>query len=99
MLLVVLPLHVVVDPGPVTAEQAVKKVSPPTLAVVGIWIAGMPPSAPVGAVLARRNTPELLLVQVPVTPSATVQVPPTTVVQGTPGVPDGPRVGRERVGV
>src|SRR5579884_2195832 len=96
---VVVPVQVVVEPGPVTAEQAVKKVSPAGLAVVGSWMAGIPARAPGGAVAVTVNTPELVLVQVPVTPPATRQVPPTTVVQGTPGVPDGGRTGKERVGV
>src|SRR5688572_16164839 len=96
---VVVPVHVVGEPGPVTAEQALKKVSPPALAVVGIWMAGMPASAPAGAVPVKLNTPEPVLVQVPVIPPDTLQVPPTTVVQGTPVVPEGGSTGRERVGV
>src|SRR4051812_24916611 len=95
----VVPVQVVTEPGPVTGVQALKNVSPPALAVVGIWIAGIPASAPVGAVAVKVNTPELVLVQVPVTPPATEQVPPTVLVQGTPGVPPGTSVGRASVGV
>src|SRR5215217_1779476 len=87
------------EPGPVTAEQALKKVSPPALAVVGIWMAGMPASAPAGAVAVRWNAPEPVFVQVPVTPPETEQVRPTTVVQGTRRGPTGTTAGRVRVGV
>src|SRR5438128_1801804 len=96
---VVFPVQVVVEPGPVTAVQAVKKVSPAALAVVGIWMAGIPARAPAGAVPVKLNTPELVLVQVPVTPPLALHLPPIWVVQGTPGVPDGGSAGRASVGV
>src|SRR5579884_15628 len=83
----VVPLQVVVNEA-VVGEQA--NCSPDALTVVGTKIVGTAPtSAFAGPVAVKVNTPEPVLVQVPVTAPVAVQVWPIVVAQGTPGVPDG----------
>src|SRR5205085_6322915 len=95
------PLQVVTDPVPVIGVQAVKNCSPPGLAVVEIWIVGIPASALAGATPESVKLPEPVLVQLPATPPVTTQTCPTAVAHATPGVPLVTRVGTfsVRVGV